>query len=49
MYEHEENYEKIFVGILKMILKVFLRRHMYTYEHEEKTWLKIVLELFYAI
>jgi hypothetical protein len=29
MYEHEENYEKIFVETLKMILKVFLRRKIF--------------------
>jgi hypothetical protein len=30
MYEHEENYEeKIFVGTLKMIMKVFLRRKIF--------------------
>jgi hypothetical protein len=28
-YEHEENYEKLFVGTLKMILKVFLRRKIF--------------------
>jgi hypothetical protein len=28
-YEHEENYEEIFVGTLKMILKVFLTRKIF--------------------
>jgi hypothetical protein len=28
-YEYEENYEKIFIGILKMILKVFLKRKIF--------------------
>jgi hypothetical protein len=29
MYEHEENYGEIFVGTLKMISKVFLRRKIF--------------------